>query len=99
MIPTPGPTRQVVLRPTHEPVRRQVAAAAVLAATACGAPAPPGELVPALRTELTQVDQAIIAEDYTQARDDLDAIAAQTATARDEGRITPHQADRILAAI
>jgi hypothetical protein len=79
--------------------RLVVAAAAVLAATACGAPAPPGELVPALRTQLTQVDQAIIAEDYTQARDDLDALAAQTATARDESRITPDQADRILAAI
>src|SRR5215212_2891464 len=79
--------------------RLVVAAAAVLAATACGAPAPPGELVPALRTQLTQVDQAITAEDYTQARDDLDALAAQTATARDEGRITPDQADRILAAI
>src|SRR3954451_6592734 len=79
--------------------RLVVAAAAVLAATACGAPAPPGELVPALRTQLTQVDQAITAGDYTQARDDLDALAAQTATARDEGRITTDQADRILAAI
>src|SRR3954471_12206101 len=79
--------------------RLAVAAAAVLAATACGAPAPPGELVPALRTQLTQVDQTITAEDYTQARDDLDALAAQTATARDEGRITPDQADRLLAAI
>src|SRR4051794_23821805 len=79
--------------------RLAVAAAAVLAATACGAPAPPGELVPTLRTQLTQVDQAITAGDYTQARDDLDALAAQTATARDEGRITPDQADRILAAI
>src|SRR3954465_1763867 len=86
--------------------RLAVAAAAALAATAggppappCGAPAPPGELGPALRTQLTQVDQTITAGDYTQARDDLDALAAQTATARDEGRITPDQADRILAPI
>ena len=69
--------------------RLVVAAAAVFAATACGAPAPPGELVPALRTQLTQVDQAIIAEDYTQARDDLDALAAQTATARDRAGSPP----------
>jgi hypothetical protein len=79
--------------------RFAVAAAAVLAATACGAAPPPGELVPTLRTQLVQVDQALTAGDSPRARDALDILAAKTATARDEGRITPEQADRILTAI
>jgi hypothetical protein len=66
---------------------------------ACGAAMPPGELVPTLRRQLTQVDQALAAGDYPQARDALDTLAEQTATARDEGRITPDQADRILTAM
>jgi hypothetical protein len=79
--------------------RLALAAAAVLAATACGATPPPGELAPTLRTQLAQVDQALTAGDSPRARDALNTLAAQTATARDEGRITPDQADRILTAI
>jgi len=81
--------------------RLALTGAAVLIATttACGAATPPGELVPTLRTQLTQVEQALAAGDYPQARDALDTLDEQTATARDEGRITPDQADRILTAI
>jgi hypothetical protein len=81
--------------------RLALAAAAVLiaASTGCGAATPAGELDPTLRTQLTQVDQALAAGDYPQARDDLDTLAEQTATARDKGRISAGQADRILTAI
>jgi ribosomal protein S20 len=81
--------------------RLALAAAAVLiaASTGCGAATPAGELDPTLRTQLTQVDQALAAGDYPQARDDLDTLAEQTATARDKGRISAEQADRILTAI
>ena len=66
--------------------RLALAAAAVLiaASTGCGAATPAGELDPTLRTQLTQVDQALAAGDYPQARDDLDTLAEQTATARDK---------------
>jgi hypothetical protein len=85
-----------VIRP-----RLALAAAAVLIAaiTGCGAATPAGELDPTLRAQLTQVDQALAAGNYPQARDGLDTLAEQTATARDDGRISSQQADRILTAI
>jgi hypothetical protein len=81
--------------------RFALAAAAVLIAgtTGCGAATPPGELDPTLRTQLTQVDQALGAGNYPQAHDALDTLAEQTAAARDDGRISSEQADRILTAI
>ena len=81
--------------------RLALAAVAVLVAGAagCGAATPAGELDPTLRTQLTQVDQALAAGDYSQARDALDTLGEQTATARDDGRISSQQADRILSAV
>jgi hypothetical protein len=79
--------------------RLALAAAVLIAITACGAATPPGELDPTLRTQLAQVDQALAAGDYPQARENLNTLAAHTATARNEGRITPDQADGILTAI
>ena len=81
--------------------RLALAAVAVLVAAAagCGAATPAGELDPTLRTQLTQVDQALAAGDYPQARDALDTLGEQTATARDDGWISSQQADRILTAV
>jgi hypothetical protein len=75
------------------------AAAGLLAAmTGCGSATPPGEAVPGLRTQLSRVDAALADREYTQARRALDALTRETAAARDAGRLTDEQANRILAA-
>lgn len=86
------------------PRRVRLAAATVLVAivvatAGCGASTPPGELVPVLRTQLARVDRALAARDYAEAREDLDALVEQTSEARRDGRLSPEQADRIVAAI
>lgn len=86
------------------PARVRPAAATVLLAilvvtAGCAASTAPGELVPGLRTQLAQVDRALAARDYAEARDELDTLVELTSAARDDGRITPEQADRILAAV
>jgi hypothetical protein len=75
------------------------AAAVLVAITSCGSTPPPGELVPALRTQLAQVDDALANQDYAQVRQDLDALGEQTSQARNSNRITVEQAERIFAAI
>ncbi|HVM15880.1 MAG TPA: hypothetical protein VM287_16320, partial [Egibacteraceae bacterium] len=76
-----------------------MAAVLLAVSVACGTQVPAGTSVPELRTQLSAVDGAVVAEDYAQAREALDALARTTADARDTGRLTPEQADRILAAV
>lgn len=76
-----------------------VLVAIVVATAGCGASTPPGELVPVLRTQLARVDRALAARDYAEAREDLDTLVEQTSAARRDGRLSPEQADRIVAAI
>lgn len=76
------------------------AAAALLVVLAgCGSEVPPGEAVPELRQELSLVDDAVVAGDYGQAREALDALARATVGARESGQLTAEQADPVLAAI
>ena len=76
-----------------------LAAAVLVAVASCASTPPPGQLVPALRTHLAQVDNALAAQDYAQARQALEALIEQTSQARSSNRISAEQADRILAAI
>jgi hypothetical protein len=75
-----------------------IAAAVIVAAAACGTVPPPGQAVPALRSHLSSVNTALANNDASGARRALDALTRETSTARDAGRLTPEQADRILAA-
>lgn len=74
-------------------------AAALLAATAgCGTDTPPGTAVPALREHLSRVDAALQAREFAEARDALAELTRETEAARTAGRLTPEEADRIVAA-
>jgi hypothetical protein len=75
-----------------------VAAALLAGAAGCGTAAAPGEVVPALRTQLSRVDAALADHKYADARNALDALTRETAAARNAGRLTAEQTDRIVAA-
>jgi hypothetical protein len=83
---------------TTRRIARAAAAALLVVSAGCGGPAPAGEAVPALRTHLSHVDAALADGKYAAARTALDALTRETITARAAGRLTPEQADRILAA-
>jgi hypothetical protein len=51
-----------------------LAAAILIAIASCGSTAPPGELAPALRTQLAQIDDALANQDYARARQALASI-------------------------
>jgi hypothetical protein len=72
-----------------------LAAAILIAIASCGSTAPPGELAPALRTQLAQIDDALANQDYARARQSLDGLVEQTTQARNSNRITVEQADRV----
>jgi hypothetical protein len=78
---------------------RALVLAGVLAASGgCGQATPPGKTVPGLRTHLERIDRALAEQRYGAARSSLEALVRTTIEARATGRLSPEQADRILAA-
>jgi hypothetical protein len=78
---------------------RALVLAGVLAAPGgCGQATPPGETVPGLRTHLERIDRALAEQRYGAARSSLEVLVRTTIEARATGRLSPEQADRILAA-
>jgi hypothetical protein len=73
-----------------------VAITAVLA-TGCGETSP-DEAAPELARQLAQVDRAVTTGDAARIRERVESLESATETARDAGRLTDEQADRILSA-
>lgn len=71
--------------------------AAVLLA-GCGGETPPAEAVPELTDRLARVDRAVSSGDETSIRQRVESLVAAAQSARDDGRITDVQEDRILVA-
>ena len=59
----------------------------------------PGDAVPALRAAVHTVDAALAGHDVERARRALERLVALTSRAREDGRISATQADRVLAAV
>lgn len=83
--------------------RRAVAAVLVLALTpalmSCGGDeAVPSEQVPALGKHLEEVDAAVGAGDYAEARAAVKELVAETARAQVDGELSDEQAQRIVTA-
>lgn len=70
-----------------------------LALTACGDQPSAGEAVPGLNRSLAQVDAALADERYRVARRALDQLTSRAVEARRSGRLSPDQADQIIAAV
>ena len=78
---------------------RWVAALAITALLAAGCgETPPTEAAPELTRQLARVARAVTTGDDTQIRDRVESLESATKAARDDGRLTDVQADRILAA-
>jgi hypothetical protein len=78
---------------------RALVLAGLLAVSAgCAGATPPGETVPGLRTHLDRIDRALAERRYDVARTGLEALVRAATDARASGRLSPEQADRILAA-
>lgn len=69
----------------------------VLLLAGCGADAPAGESP--FATRLQQIDRALAARHFVQARADLTSLAAEARAARDAGDLDDTSADAILRAI
>lgn len=97
---SPTPIVPQGARPAAATLLRSLVAVLVLLVglTACGGTTPASESVPALADHLAEVDAAIAEEDYSAAREAVDALVATTAKARVAGDLTSEQADRVLAA-
>lgn len=84
--------------------RRRVAAAALVLALApvlvsCGGDeAVPSEQVPALGKHLEEVDAAVDAGDYAEARAAVKELVAAAARAQVDGELSDEQAQRIVTA-
>ena len=83
----------------HRLVPALLVALLALLVTGCGDDPSPAESVPALSEHLEQVDEAISAGRYDDARTALDALVDVTARARVEGTLDADQADAILQAV
>lgn len=75
-----------------------LAAALITTSAACGTSTPPGEAAPGLRAQLSRIDTALAAQQYTTARTALDALVRETVAARNAGTLSADQAQPILAA-
>ena len=77
---------------------RWIPAALITTGAGCGTSTPPGEAAPGLRAQLSRIDTALAAQQYTTARTALDALVRETVTARNAGTLSADQAQPILAA-
>lgn len=83
-------------------VCRALAAAAATAAVAlaggCAGDPAPGAAVPELRTLLSQVDEAVVGQNWADARTRIQQLVARADEAQQAGTLTQEQSDRIQAA-
>ena len=74
------------------------AACAALVLSGCGGSQTPADDVPELADALEQVDDALAAEDYEQAEDELTGLVEVAKQAADEGTLSDTEADDIVGA-
>lgn len=74
------------------------AAAACLVLAACGSGTTPAEEVPELAEGLQQVDEALAAEDFDRAEEELATLVDLADAAHEDGELDAVEADRIVAA-
>ena len=78
--------------------RAGVVGASFVLLAGCGGSSAPSDDVPALGDALDQVDEAIVAGQYDDARSALDELVATATAGREGGELGREEADRILAA-